>query len=132
MRNFRIDVEIVDRSRIGSYSVDINKSTGDYRIVIDQDQIRQMSLTPYAVAFHEMGHVLGEEFHMPRHMAFACNPDIAQRTMDREHEAWDVAEAMMQMTRCRRMAIKSYEHGMGLQRLYEDLTNPIWARKVKP
>jgi len=136
MRSFTVRVNVVDHVWHGSSMRVVSEKKADYEITVDKSQLAKMGVEPYAVALHELGHVFGHEFHMPRHMQFLSGQqydleNYEMHIMARENEAWDIATVTAQMQRCRRIALRSYDEMLASQRLYRDLTAGLWD-KPKP
>jgi len=118
MRDMFIHVVINDspkaESRVQSHE---RTSNGHYTVVISADELKMLNAKPAVVVAHELGHVLGLEFELPGHKQVGQTPEdrgsvalahLNGSFLNREHEAWDLAEEMFKI---RSMSTETYLQG---------------------
>lgn len=118
MRELTIVVRIDENSQSGSRVVGRTRSAdGTYTVILDRDQIeRELKVEPFVVLAHEIGHVIGYEFNLPKHVEVQKENSGFISVINQENEAWDVAEAMFKW---RKFAINHYENHVGYSEQFE-------------
>ena len=113
-RKITIEVQLSDD--VGNTGI-TGYHDGHWQIVVFKE--KGVPNDPATFLAHELGHVLANEFQLPKAMRdirrariglnFVEPPDIGRSIYDAEVEAWDVAERILRLDRFREMFLKTYE-----------------------
>lgn len=104
MRNLLIHIH-TDKEWGSHVAASTKSPNGEYHVYVDKTETNDYRIEPFAVVAHEIGHVLGFEFDLPKHremsqayMSYDLQrpplADARRLDMNREVEAWTVARAM--------------------------------------
>jgi hypothetical protein len=129
----KITVEIdIDTDRDGETRLH-GKTPNDFTIDIRSDIAdafgNKPGIVPCTLA-HELGHLIGHVFNLPaaaneprslfHETTHTLTESFGQRILASENEAWDIAELLLLESQLRRIAIRGYEEGFGVNNTTEN------------
>jgi hypothetical protein len=94
----KFSIEVIIEDFLPRSFADIS-TPGNYKIYVSKDELRDLyrgdDSIPAAI-MHELGHVLGSQFHLINHEKIIqqSGSNMPEDFMNRENEAWQVAEKL--------------------------------------